>query len=162
MAASEAIVIDRVVSRADYFRLLMLLTLRKWYLIALILAAAALLITGIVLDAYPILFLFIFLFIIAYPALAGLKLIFDKRNKNVFLPARLAFTDEAIAVDSAASKGTVSWDAYHDWKKIGRFYILMVSSQTAHFIPGTGLSQQETERFETLLRTKIKDHRRTG
>ena len=159
MAASEAIVIDRVVSRAEYFRLLMLLTLRKWYLIVLVLAAAALLVTGIVLDAYPVLFLFIFLFIVAYPALAGLKLVFDKRNQNVFLPARLMFTDEEITVDSALSKGTVSWDLYHDWKKIGRFYILMASGRTAHFIPGTGLSQQETERFERLLRTKIKDHR---
>ena len=56
MAASEAIVIDRVVSRAEYFRLLMLVTLRKWYLIVLVLAAAALLVTGIVLNAYPVLF----------------------------------------------------------------------------------------------------------
>ena len=37
-AESDAIVIDQHLTRADYFRLLMLMTLRKWYVILLILA----------------------------------------------------------------------------------------------------------------------------
>ncbi len=159
MAEAEGVVIDRRLSKAEYFWLLMQMTLRKGYIIALIIAAAALLVVGTVKDVYPVLFIFIFLFIIAYVPMAALKLIFDKRNQSVFLPVRLTFTDAEIAVDSALSRGTLGWDTYSNWRKNGRFYVLIVSSQTAHFIPAADLSKQETERFEALLRAKIKDRR---
>ena len=159
MTESEAIVVDRRLSRGEYFRLLMQMTLRKGYVIALIIAAAALLIVGTATDVYPVLFIFIFLFIIAYAPMAALKLIFDKRNQAVLLPVRLTFTDAEIEVDSELSKGTVSWDAYHGWKKIGRYYVLMASGRTVHFIPAAGLSEPEGERLEALLRAKIPGHR---
>ncbi len=159
MAETDAVVVDRKLSKADYFRVLMGLTLRKWYVVGLILAAAVLLVIGSVLDVYPVLFIFIFVFIVAYAPMAGLKLIFDKRNQSVFLPVRLTFTEAEIAVASELSRGTLSWDAYRDWKKIGRFYVLVVSGRTSHLVPAAGLSERETERLETLFRTKIKDHR---
>lgn len=159
MAEAEAIVIDQRLSRADYFRVLMLMTLRKWYVIGLILAGALILVIGLATDVYPLLCIFIFLFIIGYAPVGGLLQVFDRQNRSLFLPVRLTFTDTEIAVDSGESAGTVSWDIYHDWKKLGGFYILTLSGQMSHFIPAAGLSAQETERFEALLRANIKDRR---
>ncbi len=137
----------------------MLMTLRKWYIIALILAGIMILILGVSSDVYPGLCIFIFLFIVGYAPVAGLIHIFNRGNRSAFLPVRLAFSDAEIAVESEGSTGTLGWDTYRDWKKIGQFYILVLSGQMSHFIPGSGLSEQEREKFEALLRSKIKDHR---
>lgn len=137
----------------------MLMTLRKWYVIGLILAGVMILILGLASNVYPLLCIFIFLFIVGYAPVAGLMQVFDRKNRSLFLPVRLTFTDAEIAVDSGESTGAVSWTIYHDWTKMGGFYILMLSSQSSHFIPAAGLSEQETERFEALLRAKINDRR---
>ena len=153
----DAVVVERSLTRGDYFKVLMMMTLRRPYVLVLMGVSTALLVIGVVADLYPAVFIFLFVLIFAYAPLTGLKVIFDRRSRSIYQPVRLTFREDGINVASGPSKGTLDWDAYYAWRKFGSFYALITLRHGAHVIPARGLSAAEEERFVALLRRKIKD-----
>jgi hypothetical protein len=156
--ADDAVVVDRALTRGGYFRVLMLMTLRRPYVLVLMVLSIAMLGYGLATDLYPALFIVIFIFIFAYAPFAGLRVVYDRRNRNMFRPVRLTFREAEIEIDSELSRGTVSWGAYYDWRKIGRYYVLMMTSRQALLIPVAGLATEDEARLVDLLHENIKDH----
>ena len=156
--ADDAVVVDRSLTKGDYFQVLMMMTLRRPYVLVLMVISTAMLVVGVVGDLYPAVFIFLFVLIFAYAPLTGLKVIYDRRSRSIYQPVRLTFREEGIEVASGQSTGMLDWDAYYDWRKLGRFYALVTLRQGAHVIPARDLSAADEERLVTLLRTKIKDH----
>jgi len=155
--ADDAVVVDRSLTKGDYFKVLMLMTLRRPYVLVLMAISTVMLIIGIVADLYPAVFIFLFVLIFAYAPLTGLKVIYDRRSRSIYQPVRLTFREAGIEVASGQSKRTLDWDMYYDWQKLGSFYALVTLRHGAHVIPARDLSAADEERFVGLLRTRIND-----
>lgn len=78
------------------------------------------------------------------------------KNSSFFLPRTYSFTDEGVSVNFSNLERKVKWGSFINWKRIGEYYILDLTSSSSIVIPQTAIPVGEITAFEGLLTQNIK------
>ncbi len=153
------IVVKRQLTRQQYFRFLVSYSYSKWYVLTAIFLAATYAVyaasTGNNILPWAVL---VFLFLLFYSPFYALFTVRNKKNRKIFLPITYSFDNEGVTAEMPLGKESVKWGLFRDWKKIGGCYALIISANSLVAIPEVDIPIRDRERFDALLRQKIREH----
>jgi hypothetical protein len=158
MDDNNAIVVERQLGRRQYFWFLVSYSYSKWYVrVSILLAVAFVIFTSSTGNSILPWAVFVFLFLLFYSPFYALYTVRSRKNRKIFLPITYTFTNDEVTAEMPLGKDAVKWEIFNEWKRIGGFYVLIVTANSMVAIPEVDIPVQDKEKFITLLREKITD-----
>jgi len=147
--------IETSITRRKYMNLLWLLYLRQWsFKFVAVLFFFSVIFSLLTQDFIPTIILIVLMALVYSVTILYMGL--SPKNKNFFLRTHFTFDNDKIIEKNPVGESTVKWEAIINWKKVGGFYLLYLSSATFFVVQKSDIPAGEIAAFENLLRTKIK------
>lgn len=150
---------EHTLSRYDYIKLHLILTIHNWgfyTFLAIILVLTALCLSANISVTFPLVIVgLVILYLIGIALYMGVS----PQNRNFFLLRNYVFSEHDVLVNTPIGQSTYKWDAFVNWKKVAGFYLIYASRMTFYPVPVSLIPYRELSEFEALLRSKIKSHR---
>ena len=114
--------IEVTLTRTMYAKLNVLLVFRQWSFYLFIGIFCIFLALFIILEVPGVIAAFAFLFVVfLIHAIVITYNVFSSKNRNMFRTVRYFFNDENVTVSSSISEGTVKWEVFIKWKRVGGY-----------------------------------------